>query len=27
VAPARSWLARVGWLRWGRIRLDETPGA
>jgi hypothetical protein len=27
VATAQSWLARVGWLRWGRIRLDETPGS
>jgi REP element-mobilizing transposase RayT len=26
VASARSWLLRVGWLRWGRITLAETPG-
>ena len=25
VAAARSWLLRVGWLRWGRIAPDETP--
>jgi REP element-mobilizing transposase RayT len=26
VAGARSWLLRIGWLRWGRIALGETPG-
>jgi hypothetical protein len=26
VGAARSWLLRVGWLRWGRIALGETPG-
>jgi REP-associated tyrosine transposase len=26
VVAARSWLLRVGWLRWGRIALAETPG-
>ena len=26
VSPARSWLLRVGWLRWGRIDPAETPG-
>ena len=25
VAVARSWLLRVGWLRWGRITPVETP--
>ncbi len=26
-SPARSWLLRVGWLRWGRISLAvERPG-
>jgi REP-associated tyrosine transposase len=24
VSAARSWLLRVGWLRWGRIALAET---
>jgi hypothetical protein len=24
VATARSWLLRVGWIRWGRIALAET---
>jgi hypothetical protein len=27
VSPASSRLLRVGWLRWGRIDLAETPGA
>jgi hypothetical protein len=26
VVQARSWLLRVGWLRWGRIALAESPG-
>jgi REP-associated tyrosine transposase len=26
VAAARSWLLRVGWLRWRRIAIEETPG-
>jgi hypothetical protein len=26
VAAARSWLLRIGWLRWGRLALAETPG-
>jgi hypothetical protein len=26
VSPAGSWLLRVGWMRWGRIDLAETPG-
>jgi putative transposase len=26
VAPARSWLLRVGWRRHGRIGLTEIPG-
>ncbi len=26
VAVAASWLLRLGWRRWGRIALDETPG-
>jgi hypothetical protein len=25
VAAARTWLARVGWRRYGLLRLDETP--
>jgi len=25
VAPAETWLLRVGWLRRGRIRIGETP--
>ena len=25
VAPARTWLARVGWLRHGLVGTDETP--
>lgn len=25
VAPAESWLLTGGWLRWGRIRIDEVP--
>src|SRR5262249_55556424 len=25
VAAPRTWLARVGWLRHGRIRIDEAP--
>jgi len=25
VAPPRTWLARVGWLRHGRLGVDETP--
>jgi REP element-mobilizing transposase RayT len=25
VEPAKSWLLTVGWLRHGRIRIDETP--
>jgi REP element-mobilizing transposase RayT len=25
VAMPRTWLARIGWLRHGRIRIDETP--
>jgi putative transposase len=25
VAEARTWLARVGWLRWGGIGVDESP--
>jgi REP element-mobilizing transposase RayT len=27
VAPAESWLLRVGWLRWGRIAVGEVPRA
>lgn len=26
VAPARSWLLRVGWRRHGRIEITEVPG-
>src|SRR5262249_4948218 len=26
VAMASSWLLRIGWLRWGRIAVAETPG-
>jgi REP element-mobilizing transposase RayT len=26
VVPPRSWLLRVGWRRWGLLRLDEVPG-
>jgi hypothetical protein len=26
VSAAKSWLLRVGWLRWGRIALATTPG-
>ena len=26
VAPARSWLLRTGWRRWGLISLAEVPG-
>jgi hypothetical protein len=25
VAMPRTWLARVGWLRHGRVRIDEAP--
>jgi REP element-mobilizing transposase RayT len=25
VPEARSWLLRIGWLRWGRISFRETP--
>jgi hypothetical protein len=25
VAEAQTWLARVGWLRWGRLGVDEAP--
>jgi hypothetical protein len=25
VAAPRTWLARIGWMRHGRIRIDETP--
>jgi hypothetical protein len=25
VAAPRTWLARVGWLRHGRVRMDEAP--
>jgi hypothetical protein len=25
VATPRTWLARVGWLRHGRVRIDEAP--
>jgi hypothetical protein len=25
VAPARTWLARVGWRRGGEIRVDDAP--
>jgi putative transposase len=25
VAEPRSWLLRIGWLRWGEISLRETP--
>jgi hypothetical protein len=25
VAAPRTWLARIGWMRHGRIRIDESP--
>jgi REP element-mobilizing transposase RayT len=25
VAAPKTWLARVGWMRWGRLRVDEGP--
>jgi REP element-mobilizing transposase RayT len=27
VVPARTWLASIGWRRWGPLRLDAMPGA
>src|SRR5262249_44916568 len=26
VAAPRTWLGSIGWRRYGRIRLDESPG-
>jgi hypothetical protein len=26
VAAAHTWLLRIGWRRWGLVRIDEVPG-